>query len=125
MKRILMICVALLGMVLTSCHQDEDDLFTTAAITLAAEQGTTVERVQGSVQLTNLNTRQVTTTAEFDGNIARVTLLRGVYSVLVEGSMQYKDANGETSVRQFRATSDYLEFASKSLNVATLNIVWM
>lgn len=125
MKRILMICVALLGMVLTSCHQDEDELFTTAAITLAAEQGTTVERVQGTVQLTNLNTRQVTTTAEFDGNIARVTLLRGAYSVLVEGSMQYKDANGETSVRQFRATSDYLEFASKSLNVATLNIVWM
>lgn len=125
MKRILMICVALLGMVLTSCHQDEDDLFTTAAITLTAEKGTTVERVQGTVQLTNLNTRQVTTTAEFDGNIARVTLLRGVYSVLVEGSMQYKDANGETSVRQFRATSDYLEFASKSLNVATLNIVWM
>lgn len=125
MKRILMICVALLGMVLTSCHQDEDDLFTTAAITLAAEEGTTVERVQGTVQLINLNTRQVTTTAEFDGNIARVTLLRGAYSVLVEGSMQYKDANGETSVRQFRATSDYLEFASKSLNVATLNIVWM
>ena len=125
MKRILMICVALLGMVLTSCHQDEDDLFTTAAITLAAEQGTTVERVQGTVQLINLNTRQVTTTAEFDGNIARVTLLRGAYSVLVEGSMQYKHANGETSVRQFRATSDYLEFASKSLNVATLNIVWM
>ena len=125
MKRILMICVALLGMVLTSCHQDEDDLFTTAAITLAAGEGTTVERVQGTVQLTNLNTRQVTTTAEFDGNIARVTLLRGAYSVLVEGSMQYKNANGETSVRQFRATSDYLEFASKSLNVATLNIVWM
>lgn len=120
-----MICVALLGMVLTSCHQDEDDLFTTAAITLAAGEGTTVERVQGTVQLTNLNTRQVTTTAEFDGNIARVTLLRGAYSVLVEGSMQYKDANGETSVRQFRAMSDYLEFASKSLNVATLNIVWM
>ena len=125
MKRILMICVALLGMVLTSCHQDEDDLFTTAAITLAAGEGTTVERVQGTVQLTNLNTRQVTTTAEFDGNIARVTLLRGAYSVLVEGSMQYKNANGETSYRQFRATSDYLEFASKSLNVATLNIVWM
>lgn len=120
-----MICVALLGMVLASCHQDEDDLFTTAAITLTAEEGTTVERVQGTVQLTNLNTRQVTTTAEFDGNIARVTLLRGAYSVLVEGSMQYKDANGKTSVRQFRATSDYLEFASKSLNVATLNIVWM
>lgn len=120
-----MICVALLGMVLASCHQDEDDLFTTAAITLTAEEGTTVERVQGTVQLTNLNTRQVTTTAEFDGNIARVSLLRGVYSVQVEGSMLYKNAHGATGVRQFRATSDYLEFASKSLNVATLNIVWM
>ena len=42
MKRILMICVALLGMVLASCHQDEDDLFTTVAITLTAEEGTTV-----------------------------------------------------------------------------------
>lgn len=120
-----MICVALLGMVLASCHQDEDDLFTTATITLTAEEGTTVERVQGTMQLTNLNTRQVTTTAEFDGNIARVSLLRGVYSVLVEGSMLYKDAHGATDVRQFRATSDYLEFASKSFNVATLNIVWM
>ena len=120
-----MICVALLGMVLTSCHQDEDDLFTTAALTLTAEEGTTIERVQGTVQLTNLNTRQVTTSAEFDGNIARVTLLRGTYSVLVEGSIQYRTAQGATAVRQFRATSDYLEFASKSLNVATLNIVWM
>lgn len=125
MKKILMICVALLGMVLTSCHQDEDDLFTTAAITLAAEQGTTIERVQGTVRLTNLNTRQVTNSAEFDGNIARVTLLRGAYSVLVEGSIQYKDAHGTTAVKQFRATSDYLEFANKSLNVATLNVVWM
>ena len=52
-----MIYVALLGLVLTSCHQDEDDLFTTAAITLTAEQGTTIERVQGTVRLTNLNTR--------------------------------------------------------------------
>lgn len=112
-------------MVLTSCHPDEDDLFTTAAITLTAEQGTTIERVQGTVRLTNLNTRQVTTSAEFDGNIARVTLLRGAYSVLVEGSIQYKDAHGTTAVKQFRATSDYLEFANKSLNVATLNIVWM
>lgn len=125
MKKILMIYVALLGLVLTSCHQDEDDLFTTAAITLTAEQGTTIERVQGTVRLTNLNTRQVTTSAEFDGNIARVTLLRGAYSVLVEGSIQYKDAHGTTAVKQFRATSDYLEFANKSLNVATLNIVWM
>ena len=125
MKKILMIYVALLGLVLTSCHQDEDDLFTTAAMTLTAEQGTTIERVQGTVRLTNLNTRQVTTSAEFDGNIARVTLLRGAYSVLVEGSIQYKDAHGTTAVKQFRATSDYLEFANKSLNVATLNIVWM
>lgn len=101
MKRILMICVALLGMVLASCHQDEDDLFTTAAITLTAEEGTTVGRVQGTVQLTNLNTRQVTTTAEFDGNIARVSLLRGVYSVLVEGSMQYKDAMAPRALGSF------------------------
>lgn len=120
-----MICVAMLGLVLNACHQDEDDLFTTVAITLATEEGTTVERVQGTVQLTNLNTRQVTTSAVFDGNIARVTLLRGAYSVLVEGSIQYKDAHGTTAVRQFRATSDYLEFASKSLHVATLNVIWM
>ena len=78
-----MICLDLLGMVLASCNQYEADLCTTAAITRTAEEGTTVERVQGTVQLTNLNSRQVTTTAELDGNIARVSLLRGVYSVLV------------------------------------------
>ena len=115
----------LMGIVLTSCHQDEDELFTYADITLNAEDGISIERVQGTVSLTNLNTKQVTSSADFNGNVSRIQILRGVYSILVEGSIQYKDASGKTAVRQFRANTDYVALEKEGVNATTLQIIWM
>lgn len=116
----------LMGLVLNSCHQDEDELFTYADVTLDTEDDISIERVQGTVSLTNLNTKQVTSSAEFNGNVSRIQILRGVYSVLVEGSIQYKkDVNGKTRVRQFRASTDYVALEKEGANVTTLQIIWM
>ncbi len=125
MRKILTICALVWGMFLVSCHQDEDDIFTTAAITLEAGNDITIERVQGIVTLTNLNTHQVVTSADFSGNVAQVQVLRGAYSILVEGSIQYHDASGNVAIRQFRASTEYLALQEKNMNTATLDIIWL
>ncbi len=122
---ILTLCLLTAGLTISACHQEEDDLFTTAVLTLQAGDGITVERVQGTVTLTNLNTRQVVTAADFTGNTAQVQVLRGVYAVLVEGSIQYRDSSGTTAVRQFRCAADYLALEQAHQNTATLDIVWL
>lgn len=117
--------MAMLPLLLVSCHKDEDDLFSTALIMLDAGEGFTVERMQGTLRLTNLNTRQVVSTADFEGNIARLQVLRGAYSALVEGSVQIKTAEGRSEVRQFRATADYMALDKEDINTATLQMIWM
>lgn len=68
---IIMVCA------IAACAPVEDDLFTTAHITVAAGDDLTITRVQGQVKLTNVNTRQVTTSADFGGASVTVELLRG------------------------------------------------
>lgn len=125
MKKLLILCMMATGLLLSACHQEEDDLFTTAVLTLETSDGTTVERVQGTVTLTNLNTRQVVTAADFIGNVAQVQVLRGAYTVLVEGSAQCRDASGATAVRKFRCSADYLALEKENTNNATLNMIWL
>lgn len=112
-------------MLMTACHQDVDTLFTSASISLVTGEDIVIQRVQGTLTLTNLNTRQVTTSAEFTGNVAHVQVLRGAYAALVEGSLQYQDSNGVTSVRQFRASADYIGLHEENDNTANLDIIWM
>lgn len=113
------------SLLMLSCHQDEDDIFTNANIVLQEQSGISIERVQGTVSLTNLNTKQVVTASDFDGNVAKVHLLRGSYTILVEGSIQYKDAQGVTQVRLFRASTDYVGLEKENFNEIYLDIIWM
>ena len=108
---------------LVACHQEENDLFATAVITLATTDGISITQVQAQAQLTNVNTRQVTTTANFDGNMLRIELLRGAYEVLIEGVATCQDANGNIRLHQFRAQTDYVEMAETAENMTQLNIM--
>lgn len=125
MKKLLIIGLAATTLLLSACHQEEDDLFTTAVLTLEASDGITVERVQGTVTLTNLNTRQVVTAADFSGHVAQIQVLRGAYTILVEGSAQCRDTSGATSVRKFRCSADYLALEKENTNTATLSMIWL
>ena len=110
---------------LASCHQDEDDIFAQAVITLSAGDTLTIECIQGTARLTNLNTKQVTTTSDFDGATLHLHLLRSSYSADVEGLVRYRDAQGREHTRSMRAHSDYLALEKKGGNEAVLQIIFM
>lgn len=120
----MMLCANLL--MLTGCHQEESDLFATALITVEpADANCSIMQVQAQAQLTNVNTRQVTTTADFDGATLRVELLRGAYQVNIEGVATCKNVSGQTQLRQFRAQTDYVELVAPGTNTATLQIIFL
>ena len=110
---------------LTACHQEENDLFATAVINLAVDEGITITQVQAQAKLTKVNTRQVTTTANFDGGILRVELLRGAYQILIEGVATCQDASGNIRLRQFRAQTDYVELVGTGSNATRLNLIFL
>lgn len=111
--------------VATACHRDEDDIMATAAITLSAGDTLTIERIQGTARLTNLNTRQVTTTSDFDGATLRLQLLRSSYSADMEGLMRYHDSRGQVFTKHVRAHSDYMALDQKGYNATTLDIIFL
>lgn len=126
MKQILSFILSAVTLLsLSACHQEEDELFATAVITLTASDGISIGRVQAQAQLTNVNTRQVTTTADFSGATVQILLLRGAYSVLIEGVAACTDADGNSRLRQFRAQTDYVELAATGVNTTTMNTIFL
>lgn len=126
MKRLLTYLVLLLLMVaITACHEEENDLFATAVISLATDQPLTLGQVQAQARMTNVNTRQVTSSSDFDGPVLRVDLLRGAYQVSVEGVVTCQDAGGAVSIHQFRAQSDYVELEKPGSNATVLNVIFL
>ncbi len=124
-QRLLYISLLLLALAVAACAPIEDDLFTTARITVAATDGTSITGVQAQVKLTNVNTRQVTTVADFNGTSVTVELLRGAYQIDVEGVAACVGNNGATRHRQFRCQSDHTEIVSAHANEVTLNIIFL
>jgi hypothetical protein len=124
-QRLLYISLLLLALAVAACAPIEDDLFTTARITVAATDGTSITGVQAQVKLTNVNTRQVTTVADFNGTSVTVELLRGAYQVSIEGVLSYTDTTGNKRIRSFRAVSDYVELATTGTSKATINIIYL
>jgi len=149
-RKISLFCLlTFLPLFLTACHQEEDDLFATAVITLETGEDISITDVQAQAQFTNVNTRQVTTTADCkirDGKCeVSVGLLRGAYEVLIEGvaecqgvqgvlspqgyesvsSSRAQGVQGVREYRQFRAQSDYVELAGRGVNTAGLNIIFL
>lgn len=114
----------LAALLLTACHSDNDDYFTTAVVTIDAPEGCTISRMQGTVALTNLNSKQTTTTATFDGATAHAEVLRGSYSISVEGTVRYVDAEGKSRTASFRAATAHCEFLTHPTEVH-LDIILM
>ena len=125
MKKILILLTMSLTLALTACHQDNDDYMTQATIYLDGGDTLTINRVQAMAQITNLNTRHVVSTADFDGPKVQIELLRGAYQINIEGILSYTDANGVQRLRSFRAISDYVELAGTGACEAKLNIIFL
>lgn len=122
---ILTLLLIALTMLLTACAPVEDEIFTTARITVTAEGEDSITNIQAQVKLTNVNTRQVTTVADFDGASATVELLRGAYQIDIEGVATCQSPGNVTRMRQFRCQSDYVEFISRDINEVTLKTIFL
>ena len=125
MRKLTLIALAMPFLLFSACHQDEDDLFATADITLTAGDTLTIERVQGTARITNLNTKQVVTSSDFVAATLSVELIRSSYSADVEGLVRYRNARGETYTKRMRAHSDYVALEKKGRNEAVLNIIFL
>ena len=125
MKKLLILLTMSLTLALTACHQDNDDYMTQATIYLDGGDTLTINRVQAMAQITNLNSRHVVSTADFDGPKVQVELLRGAYQINVDGILNYNDPNGVQHIRSFRAISDYVELAGRGACQAKLNIIFL
>lgn len=110
---------------LAACHQDEEELFATAEITLSAGDTLSIERVQGTARLTNLNSKQVTTSSDFNAATLSLPLLRSSYSADVEGLVRYRNALGQTMTKRMRAHSDYLALEKTGRNETVLEIIFL
>ena len=125
MKQIFLTILIALTVLFTACAPVEDDIFTTARITVTGEEDVTITSVQAQVKLTNVNTRQVTTVADFDGASATVELLRGAYQIDIEGVATCQSPGNSIRMRQFRCQSDYVEFISRDINEVTLKAIFL
>jgi len=111
---------------LTACHKEEDELFATAMVSLrGGGAGVTISRVQAQARLTNVNTRQTTTSAAFSGETLTIELLRGAYQIQIEGVVTCTDSTMVERIRQFRAQTDYTELIGKGENRVTLDIIYL
>ncbi len=122
---ILSISLTLLAVLFTACAPVEDDIFTTARITVSTTDQMSITRVQAQVKLTNINTRQVVTSADFDGASATIELLRGAYQIDIEGVATCLMPEGGTRLRQFRCQRDYAEFIQDDMNEITLTTIFL
>ena len=115
----------LLALTAIACAPIEDDIFTTARVTVTAGDETVITRVQAQAKLTNVNTRQVLSSADFEGPSVTIELLRGAYQIDIEGVVTCQQSDGQTHIRQFRCQSDYAEFIHDDINDITLNIIFL
>lgn len=103
------LCCVALAVLLASCGADHDDYTTRAVVVIDVPDSVRVERMQGTATFTNLNSRQRTMASTFSGTSIQVELLRGAYSIDVEGSLRYTDALGAAHAGTFRAATSYAE----------------
>jgi len=121
-----MIMMCVVALVASGCHSDLEDYTTGGEIVLTLPQEGTIETLQYSVMMVNLNSRNVTTFSDItaSGHIIVDNIMRGAYSVSVEGIVRIKDATSQLSTHQFRAQSDYVSMAATDGgNTVTLEMI--
>jgi len=109
MKKITRTIFILLLLGLAACNNDGEEIFTSATIGLEAADSITVQKIQGTVKVVNINTRQTTTNSQFDNLSSSMKLLRGAYQITITGYVVYLDNKSIQHTHAFIAYTDYCE----------------
>lgn len=109
---------------ITACHQDNDDYNTSAVISINVPDSIIIDKMQGTVTVTNLNNKQSYSSSNFNGTSTSMDIMRGCYSISVTGTVLYHDSLKIKHTRNFRASSSYSELL-KHPSVVSVDIIFM
>lgn len=123
MNKIKYIAALLVMAALAACHQEQDELLTEAHILMTAPDSISIEQMQGTLTLKDMNTARSISTADLHDNGFTINILRGAYRVDVEGMVRYHSAAGRTSTCNFRVHSDYTPLIGVPTSTASLPII--
>ena len=112
---LLVVCIPIL---FVACQKSNDDYYAEARVRLV------LEKLQGTVRLTNLNNKQSFTTSTFQAGEASLEVFRGVYAVDVEGSVRYVAPDGTNQTANFRASTPYIKVLDHP-SLVSLDIILM
>lgn len=110
--------------ILSACHGDNEDYNTSANITVTVPDSINVEKMQGTVTVVNLNNKQSYSSSEFNGTSTLIEVMRGSYSINVNGTVLYHDSQNIKHTKSFRAASSYSAFLDHPAK-ASVNIIFM
>lgn len=123
-RKYTLLYIAVLALCFTSCHDDSDDYFTQAEVVISAPDSVSIDKLQGTVTVQNLNSGLSSSTSAFNGQKVCLQLLRGVYSISAEGTVRYHTPSGSIRNSHFRASSSYTEFLT-GVATDTVDIILM
>ncbi|MGP1500048.1 MAG: hypothetical protein ACTTIW_06550 [Porphyromonas sp.] len=125
MKRIIYtlctLVLMLLSLSLTTCHKEEDALMTTLQLKVVGSD-MIVEQIIASADLSNLNTSEVTSISITSGDGTRLSTLRGIYRITMQGTVTYRLSDGSQHTRRFRAAQDLVDVSRKQGNQVRLTL---
>lgn len=125
MKKISFLLCIFTACLLTACRQDNETYFSTARIAVQGGDTITIERIQATATLTNINTGQVVSSTDFQGNRLSIDVLRGAYHVSIQGLVRYSDRQNKVYTRPFRAYAEYVSLADEGENTFSANLFFM
>lgn len=108
----------------SACEENADDYHTEVFVTLQTPDTLQPLKVQGTMTLKNLSNGRRYHTSDFQHTTAQLSLLRGAYSLDVEGTMIIQKRNGTTEVKYFRGSKDYVEIIAHPVRLDT-QIIFM
>lgn len=118
---LLVVCIPIL---FAACQKSSDDYYAEARVRLVLPDSLRLEKLQGTVRLTNLNNKQSFTTSTFQAGEASLEVFRGVYAVDVEGSVRYAAPDGTNQTANFRASTPYIKVLDHP-SLVSLDIILM
>lgn len=118
---LLVVCIPIL---FAACQKSSDDYYAEARVRLVLPDSLRLEKLQGTVRLTNLNNKQSFTTSTFQAGEASLEVFRGVYAVDVEGSVRYVAPDGTNQTANFRASTPYIKVLDHP-SLVSLDIILM
>lgn len=98
-----------LQITISSCHDVNDDYNTSAVISVKVPDSISVDKMQGTVTLINLNNKQTYSSSDFKSTSVSMDVMRGAYAVSVTGTVLYHDKLKVSHTKSFRASSSYTE----------------